>query len=456
MSASPPTPPPGPSGTPPAWRLGIAAGVVALAALAYLLRDTIPSRGQALCGVVCFLGVAAACSADLRRVRLRIVLVGLLLQVALAVFVLKTPVGYRVFDAVGGVIRQFLDFSVEGAKMVFGPLADREVLEKSFGGANAFVFAFMALPTIIFVSSFFSVLYYYGLMQRMVAGMAWVMRRTMGTGGAESLSAAANVFMGQTEAPLLVKPYVRRMNRSQLLALMVGGMATVSGGMLAVYVSLGADAVALLTTSVMAAPAGLYLAKILMPDPPGKTAADGAEALSAAGKMRHGVNAIDAASRGARAGLFLALNVAAMLIAFVAFITLINACLEPLVGMTLQQVLGKVFSPVALLIGIEGADVPKVGELLGTKLVVNELVAYQDLQQNYLPNMPGGMSAQSLMITTFALTGFANFASVGIQLGGIGAMAPNKRGALARLGMRALLGGTLATLINAAIAAVLV
>ena len=432
-------------GTPWQWRALIAVGVAALGLLAWLLSDTIGPKGRAFCGVLCFLGVAAAFSSDLRNVRLRLVGVGIGLQLALMGLV-NTPAGYRFFEHVGQLIDKFLGFSMEGAEFVFGKLADIGTMSEVLGPADGFIFAFRALPTIIFISAFFAVLYHLGVMQKVVGAMAFVMRRTMGTGGAESLSASANVFMGQTEAPLLVRPYIKRMTQSQLLALMVGGMATVSGGLLVVYAGFGADKVALLTTSLMAAPAGLYVAKILLPDPEGTT--DPTRERPEEGKEEENspTGVIDAAAEGAGNGLKLALNVAAMLIVFIAFIAMVNAILEP-TGWTLERLLGRVFSPVALLLGVDMADVPKVGELLGIKLVVNELVAFEALKD-------GGLADRSRVLATFALTGFANFSSIGIQIAGIGAMAPERRGELAQLGLRALLGGFLATLINAAIAGV--
>lgn len=435
--------------------MAILTGVVLITAILWLVRDHVGSQVQAVCGVLCFLGIAAACSENLRVVRLRIVLAGMALQVFLALLVLRDSTGRRTFEVMGDVIQQFLSFSQAGAEFVFGPLANRDKMVDAFGADSPFVFAFMALPPIIFISAFFSVLYYLGVMQLIVNGMAWIMRRTMGTGGAESLSASANVFMGQTEAPLLVRPYIPGMSRSQLLTLMVGGMATISGGMLAVYAQLGADPVVLLTTSVMAAPAGLYVAKILLPDAwsgtdPAPLVADTTD------ESQRPTGIIDAAALGARDGLLLALNVAAMLIVFVAFIALVNACLSPF-GVTLQELLGHVFAPVAMLIGIEGSDIFKSGQLLGTKVVINEMVAFLDMgvMQQADPESGLPMAERSVKITTFALTGFANLASIGIQVGGIGAMAPQRRGELAKLGMRALLGGFLATLINASIAALL-
>ncbi len=432
-------------------RLACAAGAVVLALLAYLLQGAIDGRAQAAAGVLCFLLVAAACSTNLRAVSVRTVVWGIGLQLALALLILKLEIagvrpGYEFFSAVARLVSQFLEFTNAGSQFVFGDLARPDVVGRAL--PNGFIFAFTALPTIIFVSSFFTVLYYFGVLQVIVALMARLMMRVMRTSGAETLSSAANVFMGQTEAPIIVKPYVPRMTQSELLAMMVGGMATISGGVMAVYISLGADPVAILTTSVMAAPCGLYLAKILLPE---------VEEPETRGRVRMVIerqhaNAIDAAAAGASDGTMLAINVAAMLIAFLAFIALFDyliGLVRP--GVTLATVFSVVFAPVAVLMGIPAADVPAIADLLGTKLVANEFVAFVKLTSEYR----GALSDRSYVLATYALTGFANLGSIGIQLGGIGAMAPSRRSDLARLGSRALLGGFLATLINAAIASMM-
>jgi CNT family concentrative nucleoside transporter len=450
--------PPAP-GTPLSWRLALAAGVLLLVGLAYLADGWLGPRGRAALGVLCFLGVAASCSANLRAINGRTVAWGLALQVGLALLVLKFEVFGRrpVYDAfaeAGDVVKQFLAFSSKGAGFVFGKLAEPREMDKVFGDNNGFVFAFVALPTIVFVSSFFSVLYHFGVLQAVVRVFAWVMSRLMRTSGAETLSVTANVFMGQTEAPLIVKPYVPRMTQSELLALMVGGMAHISGSLMAVYIGMGADAVAILATSVMASPCTLYLAKIVLPETgtPETAGATGAGVAPAAEEEAH-ANVIDAAAAGASDGMRLAINIAAMLIAFLAFIALVDSLLKLISpDLTLSRIFGEVFAPVAHLLGVEGADVSRFGNLLGTKLVANEFVAYTEFQQ-YAAR--GELSERSKVLASYALTGFANFASIGIQLGGIGAMAPSRRPDLARLGGRALLTGTLVTLINAAIAGVL-
>jgi CNT family concentrative nucleoside transporter len=285
------------------------------------------------------------------------------------------------------------------------------------------------------------------VLQVVVRLMARVMMRIMGTSGAETLSATANVFMGFTEAPLIVKPYVARMTQSELLAMMVGGLATIAGSVMAIYIALGADPVAILTTSVMAAPCGLYLAKILLPE----TGEPETARLAATTRETTHANAVDAFAAGASEGTWLAINVAAMLIAFLAFLALADALLGLVVpGLTLARIFAVVFAPAAVMIGVPMTEVPIVADLLGTKLVANEFVAFLKLQSQY-PDI----SRESLVLSTYALTGFANVGSIGILIGGIGAIAPARRGDMARLGGRALLGGFVATLINAAIAAML-
>lgn len=477
--------------TPLSWRLALACAVGVLAVIAFLLRDLIGPRGQGAFGVVCFIGLVAIFSTNLRAVNWRTIGWGIALQWLLVLFILKLEIngvrpGYEIFRGIGQGISKFVEFSDRGAQFVFGPLADPAHLRRVFGDKSGFVFAFSALPPIIFVSSFFTVLYYFGILQFIVRVMARVMIYLMGTSGAETLSAAANVFMGQTEAPLIVKPYVARMTQSELLALMVGGLATIAGGIMVVYIKMGADPVAILATSVMAAPCSLYLAKLLYPE---------TEISETRGTSRTAIeqphrNVIDAAASGASDGMALAFNVAAMLIAFIAFIALINALLglvHP--GLSLEWIFSRAFAPAAFLMGVEPREVPNVANLLGIKLVGNEFLAYASLTEwRYAPFdastatqtlgllgsplgggslmaatpvltpvpsaglMPG---SRSFILTTFALTGFANFSSIGIQLGGIGAMAPGRRGDLARLGARALLAGFVATLVNASIAGIL-
>lgn len=432
-------------------RLMVGVAALVLGTAIVLTAAWLPGTVRSILGIVVFLLVVAAASTNLRAVNWRTVGWGLLLQWGLALFILKFEIngwrpGYEFFAGVSAVVKQFLEFTNAGAQFVFGGLADQNVMSKVFPGG--FVFAFVALPTIIFVSSFFTVLYYFGILQFIVRMMAKAMVFLMRTSGAETLSAAANVFMGQTEAPIIVKPYVPKMTQSELLAMMIGGMATISGGVMAVYITLGADPVAILTTSVMAAPCGLYLAKILLPET--ETPETSGEVKTKVERLH--ANVVDAAAAGASDGTMLAINVAAMLIAFLAFIAFFDYMLgRAWAGLTLSAVFGKVFAPAAILMGVPMADVPAVADLLGTKLVANEFVAYVKLTGEYR----NVLSPQAYVLATYALTGFANIASIGIQLGGIGAMAPERRGDLARLGGRALLGGFLATIINAAIASML-
>ncbi len=438
--------------TPLAWRLSIALAILVLGGLAYVLQATIGSRGVAVLGIVCFIGLAALCSSNLRAVNWHTIAWGFGLQLGLALFILKLEVfgvrpGYELFNWAAQAVEKFLAFTSKGSEFVFGPLANREVMDKIFGG-RGFVFAFRALPTIIFVSSFFTILYYFGILQWVVRLMAKAMMYLMRTSGAETLSAAANVFMGQTEAPLIVKPYVPRMTRSELLCLMVGGMATVSGGIMGVYLELGADALAMLTTSVMAAPCALYLSKLILPELDEPITRGGAKIPT----ERQHVNVIDAAAGGASDGLGLALNVAAMLIAFLAFIAMVNYLLGLVSSdLSLERIFSYAFAPVAFLMGVNAEFIPGMADLLGTKLIANEVVAYVSLKDKYTHVF----DERTRILATYALTGFANISSIGIQLGGIGAMAPTRRADLAQLGTRALLAGFLATLINATIAGLL-
>ena len=432
-------------------RAALGAVAAAIAVLAYVAADAIGSRGRAGLGAVAFILVVTACSTNIRAISWRTPAWGFALQWLLALVILRFQVGgvrpgYAFFSGIAAGVTRFLEFTNAGAQFVFGGLADPAVMSKVFPGGM--VFAFTALPAIIFISSFFTVLYYFGVLQFVVWMMARAMMVFMRTSGAETLSAAANVFMGQTEAPIIVKPYVPQMTQSELLAMMIGGMATISGGVMAVYIGLGADPIAILTTSVMAAPCGLYLSKILYPEleqplTRGRARVDV--------EKRH-VNVIDAAASGASDGMTLAINVAAMLIAFLAFIALIDYVLSLVSpGLSLARIFSWVFAPVAMLMGTPRADVAPMADLLGTKLVANEFVAFVKLTKDYR----AVMSDRAYVLATFALTGFANFASIGIQLGGIGGMAPTRRGDLARLGSRALLGGFLATLINACIASMI-
>jgi CNT family concentrative nucleoside transporter len=437
--------------TPWTWRIGIAVGIAAIGLAAYGLRDMIGLRGQAAVGVVFFFGLVAVFSTNLRAVNWTTIVWGFGLQLVLALLVLKVDIVYQGFERVGEVVKAFIGFSDKGAIFVFGNLATQSDIALNQGATFKFMFAFKALPPILFVSAFFTVLYHFGILQWCVRGMAHIMVYLMGTSGAETLSVSANVFMGQTEAPLIVKPYVPRMTNSELFTLMVSGFAHISGGMMVVYINYGADPVAVLTTCVMACPGSLYLAKLFLPE---STTPETSGTVRTAKEKSPFVNAIDAAASGTTDGLRLALNVAAMLIVFIAFVAMFNAIIAAIwPGMSLETLFGWVFAPAAFLMGVELDDIEKVGTLLGTKLALNEHVAY--LKMKEWKDLPAFMTERSYKLTAFALTGFANFASIGIQLGGIGAIAPDRRHDLARLGGRALFVGFVATLLNAAIAGVL-
>ncbi len=398
------------------------------------------TRLMGLAGLAVLLGIAFLLSNHRRDVKLRILVWGFGLQMGLALLILRTTPGRWFFDRLGDVIKRLLAFAVEGATFVFGPLA---------GESLGVIFAFRVLPTIIFVSSLFSILYYLGILQRVVLAMAKVMAWTMRASGAESLSAAANVFMGQTEAPLIIAPYIPRLTRSELLCVMIGGMATIAGGVMAAYIAMGINPTYLLTASAMAAPATIMMSKILIPEK---------EEPLTAGVVKIEVttedkNVIEAAARGASDGARLAINVAAMLIAFIALIALVNALLGFLhahvsvIPPSLQWILGKVFAPLAFVMGVPTQDIVEVGNLFGEKLILNEFVAYAELSK-----IQESLHPRSVMIATYALCGFANFSSIGIQIGGIGGIAPTRRSDLAELGLRAMLGGFLTTCITATIA----
>jgi CNT family concentrative nucleoside transporter len=394
-------------------------------------------------GVFVILGIGVAMSTDRRRIQPRIVLWGLGLQISLALFILRTPIGAAVFEKLGELVTHVLDFAHLGAGFVFGGLAD---MNKS-----GFVFAFQVLPTIIFVGALMGVAYYYGVMQRVVAAVAWVMVRTMGTSGAESLSAVACVFVGQSEAPLVIQKYIPKMTRSELNAAMTGGMATIAGSVLAAYIAMGVDAAHLLAASIMGAPAGLVMAKLIVPETEVPETAGGAT-LEVGTKD---ANVVEAAARGAIEGMHLAGIVAAMLIAFIALVGMLNAVLG-LVGVSMEQLLGYGFAPLALVMGVPTEDVLVFGGLLGKKIVLNEFVAYSDLTSIIAGKTPGQtLTPRGAMMATYALCGFANFSSIAINIGCIGGIAPERRGELASLGWRAMIGGALASCLTATIAGIL-
>lgn len=408
-----------------------------------------------LFGLLTLLAVAWALSLNRKQFPLRTVLWGLGLQFLLGVLILKTPAGIAVFDLFQRGVVKLLGFAETGAKMVFGPLANQSLLAERWGPENAFIFAVTVSATIIVVSALSAFLYHYGILQRVVRGTAWIMQRVMRTSGSESLASAANIFMGQTEAPLVVRPYLARMTQSELLALMTGGMATIAGGVLAAYVSFGISAGHLLTASVMSAPAALLIAKIMLPETQSSETAAG----SAATVPRETTNGIDALCRGAGEGMMLSLNVMAMLIAFVAVVALANfvfALALRSLGIDqpapLQWLFGVLNAPFAWLIGVPAKDCLVVGQVLGERIVLNEFFGYLSLANM---NREGLLDERSFKLATYALCGFANFASIAIQIGGIGSLAPNRRPDLARLGLRAMIGGVLASYLTATIAGIL-
>ncbi len=414
--------------------------------------DFLLTKLQPLVGLVGILGLAYLVSTDRKAISLRVVGWGLSLQVLFALIVLKTGFGQTAFQVLGDRIRELLGFASVGASFVFGALGDSRVWSQVMTGAlgpsgaqYAVIFAFQILPTIIFIAALFATLYYVGLMQLVVRLFAVVMNRVMGASGAESLNVAASIFMGQTEAPLTIRPYLPRLTQSELMTVMTSGMAHISGGIMAAYIAFGIEAKHLLTAVIMTAPGTLMMAKMFVPE---------TETPETRGTVRlqiesKDVNIIDAAGRGTGEGLHLALNVGAMLISFVSLIALLNAILG-LAGLTLQQILGWVFAPVAWSLGVPWRDAATVGNLLGTRMVLNEFIAFAQLGP-----MKDTLDPRSFTIATFALCGFANFASIGMQIGGIGALVPERRSDLARLGMRAMLAGTMANFLTAIIVGLL-
>jgi CNT family concentrative nucleoside transporter len=396
-------------------------------------------KAVSLLGLVFMLFLAWLLSSNRKRIDWKLVLMGTLLQFVFAVIILWTRPGIAFFQAAQGFVERIIRFSDAGAAMLFGE------------GFKEHFFAFSVLPTIIFISSLMAVFFYMGFMQKIVQGFAWIMIKIMRVSGAESLAASANILMGQTEAPLVIKPYVESMTRSELMALMCGGMANVAGGVLAAYVSFGIDAGHLLAASVMSAPASLVMAKIMIPE---------VERPLTMGKVQIDIpktdaNIIDAACRGAKEGLDLALNVAAMLIAFVALSAFLNYCISWVPSwdnnpVTIERVLGYLFAPIAWIMGVAREDALAVGMLIGKKTFLNEFIAYLDLKE-----IKDALSPRSATIATYALCGFANFSSIAIQIGGIGALIPSRRRDIASLGFRAMIAGTLSSFMTATIAGVL-
>ena len=424
---------------------------------------------RGLLGIATLVGIAYLISRNKKAVNWRLVLAGLTIQLVAGLLILKVPFVTRLFDKLSQGFVKFLSFSQEGASFIFGDLVNTS----SFG----FIFAFQVLPTIIFFSTVSAGLYYLGILQKVVYGIAWIMTRSMQLSGAESLSAAGNIFLGQTEAPLLVKPYIADMTRSEIMCLMTGGMATIAGGVLGGYVAfLGGDdpvqqtrfAAYLLSASIMNAPAAIVISKILIPEiHPEQIKSD-----LRVNDEQLGVNVIDALSRGAGDGLKLALNVGGMLLAFIAVIAAINYFLAGIIGeatglnrwvvastggafagFSLEYILGQLFRVFAFIMGVDWAETLQVGSLLGQKTVINEFVAYLDLSKM---KTEGVLNGKALVIATYALCGFSNFSSIAIQIGGIGSIAPNQQENLSRLGLWALLAATFACMMTATIAGMLV
>jgi CNT family concentrative nucleoside transporter len=410
---------------------------------------------QPILGALVILGIGYTFSTNRRAINWTTVCWGLGLQIVFAFIVLKTSIGQIAFETIGGYITRLLGFSKVGASFVFGPLGDGDVwgraMAKVFGESGvqyAVIFAFQILPTIIFIAALFAILYYFGIMQVIVRLFAVVMHRVMKASGAESLNVAASIFMGQTEAPLTIRPFLPEMTQSELMTVMTSGMAHISGGIMAAYIAFGIEARHLLTAVIMTAPGTIMMAKLLVPE---------TDAPKTMGSVklkveRTDVNVIDAAGRGTHEGLHLALNVGAMLISFLALIALVNALLGqvPSPGgghLSLERIFGWVFAPIAWAMGVPWRDAPVIGNLLGTRMALNEFVAYSQLGP-----LKGSLDPKSFTIATFALCGFANFSSIGMQIGGIGGLAPNRRHDLARLGLRAMFAGTLANFMTATIA----
>lgn len=411
-------------------------------------------RFTGILGLLTMLGLAYAFSTNRRAIRLKTVAWGLGLQFVFAVFVLRIDAGRQAFQKAGDAVNRLLSYAFAGSQFVFGELGKQ-------GSHLGFYFAFQVLPTIIFIAAFFAVLYHYGIMQFIIKIAAWVMTRVMGASGAESLNVAASIFMGQTEAPLTIRPFLPDLTRSELMTVMTSGMAHVSGGIMAAYIAFGIEPKHLLSAVIMTAPGTLLMAKMLVPETEKPRTAGRVIMSEEEEKTEKEENLLGAVARGTTDGLHLALNIAAMLISFLALIALTNGIMGGIHNWlgghgifwfpeSLEKIFGVLFAPVAWVIGIPWHDCPIIGNLLGTRMVLNELVAF-----SLLGPQRGVLDPRSFTIATFALCGFANLSSIGIQIGGIGALAPNKKGELARLGIRAMLAGTMANLMSASIAGML-
>ncbi len=402
-------------------------------------------------GLIVFIGLAFLMSNNRKAINYRLVGVGLLLQIGMALFILKTEIGKSLFSWIAQFISKILDFSDQGAQFVFGVLVNKEVLSQTLGPSNAFIFFFKIIPTIIFVAVLVNIAYHLGIMQRVVSFFAWIVNKLMGASGSEALSNVGSVFVGQVEAQIMIKPYVKGMTKSELLASMSGSMACIAGGVMAVYISMGVPAQYLLAASLMAAPGALVISKIVYPETE-ESQTKGSVSLEI---EKNHANLMDAISHGASDGLKISLNVIAMLLGFIALIAMIDAGLSFIgnsMGFTLNLsvLLGTLFSGFAYIMGVPSQDIQVVGSLMGKKMVINEFVAYSEL----IPIMKT-LDPKSLVIVSFALCGFANFSSIAIQVGGIGEIAPSRRADLASLGFKAMICGTLASYMSATIAGIL-
>lgn len=430
---------------------------------------SLQSLGRGLLGILFLVGIAFLFSTNRSKINWRLVFVGITMQTIIGILVLKVPFFQNILKYISKGFLKILSFTQDGVMFLFGNL-DSGLLD------NALVnFAVVILPTVIFFSALTSLLFYFGILQKIVYVMAWIMKKTMGLSGSEALAASGNIFLGQTEAPLLIKPYIEKMTKSEIMCLMTGGMATIAGGVLAAYIKfLGGDDPAqqlffanhLITASVMSAPAAIVVAKMLVPE------SEPVEKEMKISKEKMGSNFLEAISNGTTEGLRLAVNVGAMLLVFIAMVSLFNFILEGMIGnwtglnaeiveltngrfkgLNMQFILGYIGAPIAWMIGIPNADMLSVGQLLGQKTVLNEFYAYT--QMGIMKSSGVFVHEKSIIMTTYILCGFANFASIGIQIGGIGSLAPNKRSILSNLGFRAMLGGTLACLLTAAAAGIL-
>ena len=405
-------------------------------------------RYTGILGLLTMLGLAYAFSTNRRAIRVKTILWGLGLQIVFAIFVLKIPKGRAMFQSAGDAATRVLNYAFAGSEFVFGELGKKS--------ANiGFIFAFQVLPVVIFICALFAILYYFGIMQFVIRIAAWLMTRIMGASGAESLNVAASIFMGQTEAPVTIRPFLPDLTRSELMTVMTSGMAHVSGSIMAAYFAFGAEPRHVLSAVIMTAPGTILVSKMLVPETEQPKTA-GRVVMPEEEKGKEKENLLGAIARGTGDGLHMALNIGAMLIAFLALIALVDGIFGGIHNYiswfpeTVEKVFGFIFAPIAWVIGIPKHDCSAVGNLLGTRMVLNELVAFTKLGQ-----MKATLDPRSFTIATFALCGFANFSSIGIQIGGIGALAPNRRGDLARLGLRAMLAGTMANLMSASIAGML-